>query len=83
MSASPFFAAYIVALIALLLLTAALAWQFRRRERQWKADLKRLADIKYAIDQAAIVATTSGRPCVVGPSVSTRTIGEAAASTEK
>ena len=49
---------YLCLLIGLLLLTGALAWQFRRRETQWRADLKRLADIKYAIDQSAIVATT-------------------------
>ncbi|MGE0446390.1 MAG: nitrogen regulation protein NR(II) [Vicinamibacterales bacterium] len=49
---------YLAAFISLLLLTAALALQFRRREARWRADLKRLADIKYALDQAVIVATT-------------------------
>lgn len=49
---------YLAALIGLLLLTGALALQFHRREARWRADLKRLADIKYALDQAAIVATT-------------------------
>jgi two-component system CheB/CheR fusion protein len=52
---------YLSFLIGLVLLTGALAWQFRRRESRWRHDLKQLADIKYALDQAAIVATTNVR----------------------
>src|SRR4051794_8481315 len=48
----------LLGLIAALLLAAALAWQFHRRETQWAADVKRLGDINYALDQAAIVAMT-------------------------
>ena len=51
-------ALYLAALIGLLALTGALAWQFRRREARWRADLEQLANLKRALDQAAIVATT-------------------------
>ena len=44
--------------VALLLLTGGVAWQFRRREARWRQDVKQLADIQYALDQASIVATT-------------------------
>jgi len=38
--------------------TAALATHFKRLERQWSANVQQLADIKRALDHAAIVATT-------------------------
>ncbi|OFW13406.1 MAG: hypothetical protein A3F70_18110 [Acidobacteria bacterium RIFCSPLOWO2_12_FULL_67_14] len=43
--------------------TATLVMHFKRLERRWSADVQQLADIKRALDSAAIVATTdvSGR----------------------
>ncbi|MBI2186588.1 MAG: PAS domain S-box protein [Acidobacteria bacterium] len=38
--------------------TATLVMHFRRLERQWFANIQQLADIKRALDHAAIVATT-------------------------
>ena len=38
--------------------TATLVTRFRRLEQQWSANVQQLADIKRAIDHAAIVATT-------------------------
>ncbi|MEQ1858194.1 MAG: ATP-binding protein [Longimicrobiales bacterium] len=49
---------YLSLFIVMLLLISAVTLLFRRREAQWREDVKRLADIKYALDQAAIVATT-------------------------
>ena len=48
---------YAVVLL-LALLCGALAWQLRRRDAQWAANVRQLRDIQHALDQAAIVATT-------------------------
>ncbi|MEQ1759393.1 MAG: ATP-binding protein [Vicinamibacterales bacterium] len=54
-------AGFTSAFLLLVALTAALAWQYQRREARWRDAVKRLNDIKYALDQAAIVATTDVR----------------------
>ena len=49
---------YVLLLFGAVVVTGAMAWGFHSRQAQWAEDVRRLADIKYALDQAAIVATT-------------------------